>query len=117
MIPLKTHDEIAAMRTAGAILAGVLAQLVDDLRPGVTTAGLALTADKLFDAAGVRSAFKGYKGYPGSICVSVNEQVVHGIPGSRKIVDGDIVSIDAGIEYQGLYLDAAVTAGDRKSVV
>ncbi len=94
-------------------LGGVLARLMDELETmiaaGVLTRDLDARAARLMQASGVRSAFKGYRGYPASICVSLNEEVVHGIPGKRPLREGDIVSIDVGIEGQGYFADMART--------
>lgn len=109
MIPIKTRDDIEKMARGGHILTQVLDGLEKLVAPGVTTRALDEAALRLMDAHGVRSAFKGYRGYPGQICVSVNEEVVHGIPGSRRLAEGDIVSIDAGIEYENFFTDMART--------
>lgn len=110
-IVVKTPEEIRLMREAGKILATILQALVEQVRPGIRTRDL----DNLFARevvkSGARSSFKGYRGFPASICTSVNEEVVHGIPGDRILCDGDIVSLDAGIIYKGFQGDAAVTVG------
>lgn len=98
------------MRVSGAIAAGVRNAIVAAVRPGVTTAELDAYAAELIAGAGARSAFLGYKGYPGHVCLSVNEEVVHGIPGKRRIALGDIVSLDVGVVYDGYIGDTAVTA-------
>jgi len=107
---LKTPAEIAVMREANQIVAATLALLEEKIKPGVTTWQLDQWAEKYAVSCGALPAFKGYRGYPASLCVSLNEQVVHGIP-SRKIVvrEGDIVSIDFGVKYRGFYGDAALT--------
>lgn len=99
------------MRTAGKLLAEVLAILTATVRPGMTTAELDAVAAKELEARRVTPSFLGYRGYPAHICVSVNEEVVHGIPGKRLLKDGDVVSIDAGLVYKGFQADAAVTVG------
>jgi methionyl aminopeptidase len=98
------------MRDANQIVAATLALLKDRIEPGINTQQLDSWAENYARERGAEPAFKGYRGFPGSLCVSLNEQVVHGIP-SRKVVvrDGDIVSIDFGVRYKGYYGDAAVT--------
>lgn len=97
------------MRRAGAIVAGVLAAVEEELKPGVTTAQLDAVAESYIRKAGGRPSFKGYRGFPASICVSIDSEVVHGIPGDRVIRDGQVVSIDAGAIWQGYHGDAART--------
>ncbi len=109
MIPIKTCQEIDKMYKAGQILAEIMDVLEKRVRPNVLTQELDRVAFELISEKNVRSAFKGYRGYPANICVSVNEEVVHGIPGKRKLLDGDIVSIDIGIELDGFYSDMAKT--------
>ncbi len=109
MVTIKRPDEIAKMRQAGRILAGVLAALERELRPGITTGELDALAERLIREAGASPSFKGYKGYPASICASINEQVVHGIPGRRSIRDGDVVSLDVGCIWEGWHADCART--------
>ena len=87
----------------------MLESLKGVVRAGITTKELESFADSRIKALGGKSAFKGYRGYPSSICVSVNEQVVHGIPSSRRLTEGDIVSMDVGVLMDGFYGDAAVT--------
>ena len=109
MIELKTAREIERMRQAGQVVAGLLKHLSGLVRPGVKTQLLDDEARVYLHEQGAAPAFLGYRGYPALICVSVNEEVVHGIPGSRKIGDGDLVSLDAGAVVEGMYADAAVT--------
>src|SRR5512135_514235 len=109
MVPIKTPDEIARMKEAGRILSGIMDELAAGVAAGVRTAELDAAAAALMRQRGVRSAFKGYRGYPAHICVSVNEEVVHGIPGKRVLRAGDIVSLDIGIEKGGYYADMAKT--------
>ncbi len=97
------------MRTAGQIVARVLKHLSSMVRPGVTTAELDAAADAIIRDAGGIPSFKGYHGYPASVCTSINEEIVHGIPGPRVLREGDIVSIDAGAIWDGYHGDAAVT--------
>ncbi|MGH3498574.1 MAG: type I methionyl aminopeptidase [Nocardioidaceae bacterium] len=108
-IELKTPDQIAVMRRAGLIVGETLAMLADSVQPGMTTGDLDRLAEKHILDAGATSNFKGYHGFPGVICTSVNDEVVHGIPGDRELVAGDIVSIDCGAIVDGWHGDAAVT--------
>lgn len=110
-IIIKTPEEIALMRAAGKILAKVLAILVERVRPGMTTTELDAIAAREITARKVTPSFLGYRGYPAHICVSVNDEIVHGIPGKRLLQEGDVVGIDAGVIYQGFQADAAVTVG------
>ncbi|MBI5252316.1 MAG: type I methionyl aminopeptidase [Desulfomonile tiedjei] len=114
MIILKTHKEIEIMREANRIVAEILQKIGETIQPGTTTGELDKIADRMIEQAKARSAFKGYrmrnqKPYPASICSSVNEEVVHGIPGSRVLKEGDIVGIDVGVVYKGFVGDAAKT--------
>ena len=104
-IKIKTQEEIAILRKAGRTLSSVMDELVRSLKSGMTTLQIDAVAEKLIIDRGVTPAFKGYRGFPNCACISVNEEVVHGIPGLRVVKDGDIVSIDVGIIQ------------DRKSVV
>ncbi|RJQ07319.1 MAG: type I methionyl aminopeptidase [Bacillota bacterium] len=115
MIILKTPEEIEVMREAGRLVARVLAALREAARPGVATSELDVLAERLIRDAGAVPAFKGYRGYPATVCVSINEQVVHGIPAARRLQDGDLVSLDVGAVIKGYYGDAAVSfvAGGR----
>ena len=97
------------MRASGRLAAQILASVARSVRPGVTTRELDELADRLIVASGAKSAFYGYRGYPGHICVSVNEEVVHGIPGARIVQLGDVVSLDIGVEYRGFVGDNATT--------
>lgn len=109
MIAVRTEREIDVLRQANQIVARVHAELASMLRPGITTADLDQAAEEIIRDHGARAAFKGYKGFPASTCISVEEVVVHGIPGKRVIKEGQIVSIDVGVCYGGYYGDAAVT--------
>ncbi len=110
-IVIKSEDEIAMMRQAGRIVGEVLQMLVDRLRPGLVTRELDEIVRAEFKKRKVIPAFLGYQGYPAAVCVSINDEIVHGIPGDREIMDGDIVSIDLGCIRKGFVADAAVTAG------
>jgi methionyl aminopeptidase len=110
VIVCRSQSEIARMRTANQLVADVLAELEADVAQGVTTADLDQLAERLVRDAGAEPAFKGYRGYPATLCASVNEEVVHGIPSkSRTLREGDIVSLDIGVKLSGFYGDAAVT--------
>ena len=109
MIEIKTAGEIALMRQAGHVVAGLLQHLAAAIRPGIKTKELDAEARSYLRRHGAQPAFLGYRGFPGSICVSINEEVVHGIPGERRISGGDLVSLDAGAVIDGLYADAATT--------
>ncbi len=109
-IVLKNQDEILLMHEANQIVAETLKLMQDVLAPGITTWELDKLAEELCLARKAQPAFKGYRGFPGSLCVSVNEEVVHGIPSKkRKLARGDIVSFDFGVLYKGFYGDSAVT--------
>ncbi|MFH1368596.1 MAG: type I methionyl aminopeptidase [Elusimicrobiota bacterium] len=115
MIIIKTAAEIEKMRAAGRITRKVLAKIEKNLAPGVSTKFIDDIAFKEMSSLGVKPAFLGYRGYPASVCISVNNELVHGIPReSRKINDGDIVSIDLGVICDGFYGDMAATYGIGK---
>lgn len=97
------------MEVANRIVAEILAVVQERVQPGVETRELDELAEEMCRSRQVEPAFKGYRGYPRSICVSVNEEIVHGIPGNRLIKSGDLVSLDFGVKYQGYYGDAALT--------
>ena len=109
MIILKSPQEIERMRVPCRIVAEIIEILKDAAKPGVTTFSLNLLAEKEAGKRGAKPAFKGYSGYPHALCCSPNEQVVHGMPTSQKLVSGDILSIDFGVIFDGYYGDAAVT--------
>lgn len=109
MIFLKSPDEIEKMKRPCRIVGAVLDELKGFIGPGVSTKEIEELADSRIRALGGRPAFKGYRGYPASICASVNEEVVHGIPSSRKLREGDTVGIDIGVFAEGFYGDAAYT--------
>lgn len=108
-IPVKSPAELERMRVSGRIAARVLASVAREVRPGITTAELDEFARERIAAEGAVSAFKGYRGYPGHICVSVNEEVVHGVPGVRRIQMGDVVSLDVGVKFDSFHGDNART--------
>lgn len=109
MVTLKSSREVKLMREAGRIVAAVLADMEQAAAPGVTTAELDERAERLIRKMGAVPSFKGYRGYPASICASINEQVVHGIPDGRTLKEGDIISVDVGAIYKGYHGDAAIT--------
>lgn len=109
MIILKSEDEIKKMAESCRIVAEVLEGIRKDISPGLSTKEINEFVETYIISRGAQPAFKGYRGYPASVCTSVNEQVVHGIPSSQKLKDGDIISLDIGVFYKGFYGDAAVT--------
>jgi methionyl aminopeptidase len=109
MIPCKTPDELEKMRISGGMTARVLDAVAERVAPGVTTGELDAYAAELIKGMGGTAAFYGYHGYPGHLCVSVNEEVVHGIPGKRIIQQGDVVSLDVGVWFNGFIGDCATT--------
>jgi len=113
-IILKSPREITQMRGAGRVVAAVLEEVGKKVRPGITTAELDDTAVSEVKKRGAEASFKGYRGFPASICTSVNEEVVHGIPGSRVLQEGEIISLDFGALMNGFHGDAAVTVGVGK---
>nr|WP_255375714.1 type I methionyl aminopeptidase [Saccharomonospora sp. CUA-673] len=109
-MPAKSHGELEAMRQAGLIVAGTLAAVREAARPGVSTLELDTLAEQRIRDAGAVPAFKGYHGFPGSICASVNDQIVHGIPTAELVLaEGDLLSVDCGAVLDGWYGDSAVT--------
>ncbi len=113
-IIIKTEDEIAAMRRAGRIVAMILKRIVGRIKPGMETKALDTIAEKELENHGAKSSFKGYRGFPANLCVSINDEIVHGIPGKRVLHEGDIVSLDFGAIYDGFQGDAALTVGVGK---
>ncbi len=109
LIVIKTAEEIARMRRAGALAAQALAAVLEAVAPGVTTAALDRRAETFVRDHGAAPSFKGYRGFPASICVSVDDEVVHGIPGPRRLRAGSIVSIDLGVQLEGFHADVART--------
>jgi methionyl aminopeptidase len=109
MVDKKSPENIAAIKRAGTILTDTLDRIEEAIRPGITTAELDALAEDSITAAGATPSFKGYRGFPSSICASANDVIVHGIPGSDPLREGDIVSIDVGVFYQGWHADSAWT--------
>lgn len=110
-ITIKTQEQIEKMRTAGEILARLGDILAAEIKPGISTIELDKIAEEYIKSRNAVPSFKGYNGFPGSICTSVNEEIVHGIPSLRKLKDGDIISIDMGAYINGFHGDAARTYG------
>jgi len=108
-IILRLPGEIEKARASNRIVAEVLSKLREKIRPGVRTKDLDIFAEELAEKRGAKPAFKGYRGYPHSLCISINEEVVHGMPSKRVLEEGNIVSLDFGIYYQGFYGDSAIT--------
>ncbi len=109
MISLRSAEELDKLRVANQLVASILDQLREMAVPGATTAAIDAEAERLVRAAGAQPAFKGYKGFPGTICASVNQEVVHGFPSDRPLVEGDVLSVDMGVKLDGYYGDSAVT--------
>ena len=121
MTILKNIEDINKLKEGGKILASILYEAAKMAIPGVKTIEMDILAEKMIKEAGGRPSFKNYKTpddkvpYPSSLCVSINEEVVHGIPGERVLKDGDIVSLDLGMEYKGFYTDSAITVSVGKA--
>ncbi len=113
-IIIKSAEEITAMRQAGRIVGEILEILSRQVRPGMKTKELDSIAETELEKRGATSSFKGYHGFPACLCVSVNDEIVHGIPGERVLHEGDIVSLDFGAIYRGFHGDAAITVGVGK---
>ncbi|MCI0502489.1 MAG: type I methionyl aminopeptidase [Fusobacteria bacterium] len=114
MITIKNEDSINKMKKAGYIVAKVLVSLKEMIEPGISLKELDSFAEKMIRQMGAVPSFKGYGGFPGSICASVNEEVIHGIPGKRRLKEGEIISIDAGAFIDGFHGDSAFTAAVGK---
>ena len=113
-VELKSPAEIEKMRVAGRLLRSVFDEVATMVAPGATTWELDATARRMIEAAGARPAFLGYKGFPATLCTSLNDEVVHGFPNHRPLIDGDIVSVDCGLVLAGYYADTATTFGVGK---
>ena len=109
MIVCKSPAEIEKMRAASVLVAEVLAELGAIVAPGVSTLDLDVAAEKMVRDGGAEPAFKGYRGYPNTLCASANDQVIHGIPSRRPLVEGDILSLDMGVKMNGYFGDSAIT--------
>ncbi len=113
-IIIKTSEEVAAIRQAGTIVAAILEMLSRQVKTGMETRELDIIADRELKRRGAKASFKGYRGFPASLCVSINDEIVHGIPGKRVLRDGDIASLDFGAIFMGFQADAAMTVGVGK---
>ncbi len=111
MITIKSEQELERMRHAGRIVAEVLVGLRERAKPRVTTASLDAWAEQLIRRRGGVPSFKGYRGYPASVCISIDSEIVHGIPGRRRLREGEIISLDVGVIYDGYHGDATITVG------
>ncbi len=111
MVIIKSDEEIAIMRKCGGILAAILDKLRTETRPGIRTAQLDTIVAEEAQKRGVIPSFKNYRGFPANLCVSINDEIVHGIPGERVLEEGDIVSLDVGAKLDGFHTDAAITIG------
>ncbi|MCM8780273.1 MAG: type I methionyl aminopeptidase [Candidatus Omnitrophica bacterium] len=109
MIKIKSSEEFAMIKKSGEVLAKIMQELKNKARVGLTTGELDALAEDLVNKEGALPAFKGYQGYPATLCASVNEEVVHGLPGRRVLKDGDLLSLDLGIDYKGYFSDCALT--------
>jgi len=114
MVILRQPDEIAKIRASNIIVAEILKNLQERVTPGVTTLELDRYSEEMARKRGAKPAFKGYRGYPFALCISINEEVVHGMPSARVLTEGDIVSLDFGVYYKGYYGDAALTVAVGK---
>jgi methionyl aminopeptidase len=114
MTVIKSPEEVAIMRKAGKVVATTLRKLAEEVKPGVTTGHLDSVAVSELKKYGAKASFKGYRGFPASLCVSVNDEIVHGIPGERQLSEGDIVSLDFGAIVNGFHGDGAITVGVGK---
>ena len=109
MIFIKTPEEIQKIRESCIILASLMKELPKMVEPGVTTKDLDIFAEDFIIKAGAKPGFKGYNGFPATLCISINDEIVHGIPSERVLKEGDIVSIDGGVYYNGFHADMAIT--------
>ncbi|MFM8594999.1 MAG: type I methionyl aminopeptidase, partial [Chloroflexota bacterium] len=108
-ITIKNHKEISKMRAAGAVVAEIHRRIKEAIRPGVTTMELDRIAERTMQEFGATSSFLGYHGFPGHICASINDEIVHGIPGKRALKQGDIIAVDVGAILHGFHGDSAWT--------
>jgi len=109
MIPIKTPEQIEIMGQGGQILGQIMRELKDRVQPGIATQELDKLAQELVFKSGAQPAFKGYRGFPAALCISINEQIVHGVPSGRVLKQGDVLSLDLGIVYKGFNADMAIT--------
>jgi methionyl aminopeptidase len=111
MVIIKSTEEIVIMRKCGKTLAAILDKLRTEIRPGIKTGQLDIIMAEESEKRGVIPSFKNYRGFPANLCVSVNDEIVHGIPGERILQEGDVVSLDVGVKLNGFHTDAAITIG------
>ena len=111
MVIIKSAEEVDIMRKCGKILAAILDKLRTETRPGIKTSQLDIIVAEESEKRGVIPSFKNYRGFPANLCVSVNDEIVHGIPSERILQEGDIVSLDVGVKLNGFHTDAAITVG------
>ena len=109
MISIKSEEEIKIMTEGGKMLAGIMKELEKRVRPGITTKELDRVAETLILKSGGKPSFKGYQGFPATLCTSINEEIVHAVPSQRKLREGDIISLDLGLYYKGFHNDMAIT--------
>jgi len=109
MIPIKTPEEIKIMAEGGKILAGIMKELEKMVKPGIVTEELNRVAEALIFKSGGNPSFKGHEGFPSALCVSINEEIVHGVPSDRKAKEGDMISLDIGMKYKGFHTDMAIS--------
>lgn len=109
MVTIKTPEEIKIISEGGRMLAGIMKELEQKVKPGITTKELDRAAEALIFKSGAEPSFKGYDGYPSTLCVSINEEIVHSVPSERILKEGDILSLDIGMKYKGFHSDMAVT--------
>jgi len=114
MISIKTPEEITVMAEGGKVLAKIMKELEKKVRPGIATKELEELAEELIFKSGGTPSFKGYQGFPATLCTSINEEIVHAVPSDRVLTEGDILSLDLGIQYQGFHADMAITVPVRK---
>ena len=114
MILLKSEKDLEMIRCSGKILSRVMQKLCASIQEGLTTEAIDQLAEVLMNKEGATPAFKGYKGFPANICTSINEEIIHGIPGERKLKNGDIISLDLGVVYKGYFSDGAITTAVGK---
>jgi len=116
MIPIKSKEEIEIMAEGGKILAKILKELEKKVKPGITTKELDRVAETLIFKSGGTPSFKGYDEFPATLCTSINEELVHAVPSQRKLKEGDILSLDIGMKYQGYHSDMAITLPVPKKI-
>jgi methionyl aminopeptidase len=111
VIPIKSKEDLKMLKKSGKILAEIMQRLKEVIKVGISTYKIDQLAEELARRKNALPAFKGYRGFPANICTSINEEVVHGIPNEKRLKEGDIISLDLGINYKGYFSDAAITLG------